>query len=235
VLRLQTWIYWSLLFFLLACSQEDNVDSVFLRDQDYLPLAVGHFQVYSVNETIYSNGPEGQLSTYQVKIEITDSLQVSEGVFLYFLQRASRNDQEDEWTPKNTWSARFSDREAIVQEGNIAFVKLVIPITFQLSWNGNKYNSEEEEFYTITKVGSPMKVGVVDYEDVVEVTHRNDSDNIVGKDIRQERYARGIGMISRKEEILTYCTNSPAPSCIGKQIIEQGKIVEYILLEYGKK
>lgn len=224
-----------LLLFALLFQQceEGEGDVVRLKDQEYLPLSVGLYQVYQITETIYVNGPEGETTQYQLKTEIVDSLAGPNGSYTYVLHRATRMTANDPWTMKDTWSITFSDTEAIVQQGNTAFVKLKTPLSLDLFWNGNRYNALGEETYTVTAFAQPLLVGDREFADVVEVTQNNEVDDIVGNDVRKEAYARGVGLISRTEEVITYCSNSSL--CIGQQIIEQGKVSEQFLLEYGKK
>ncbi len=224
-----------LLLFALLFQQceDDTADGVRLKDQEYLPLSVGLYQVYQITETIYENGPEGETMQYQLKTEIVDSLAGPNGLYTYVLHRETRMTANDPWMMKDTWSITFSDTEAIVQQGNIAFVKLKLPLSLDLFWDGNRYNALGEETYTVTAFAQPLLVGDTEFDDVVEVTQNNEVDEIVGNDVRKEVYARGVGLISRTEEVITYCSNSS--SCIGRQIIEQGKVSEQYLLEYGKK
>jgi hypothetical protein len=100
-------------------------------------------------------------------------------------------------------------------------------------WNGNAYNSLGEELYIITKIKVPATIGSNSFDDTLEITQREDVDNIVGNDIRKEVYAKNVGLVYKKTETITYCSNTT--SCLGKQIIEQGVVAEYSIKEYGKE
>lgn len=215
-----------------SCDEDEVNGLVRLKDHEYMPLQVGVYQIYEVSETEYVNGPVGVTQRYQLKTEVVDSLPGTGGFYTYVIHRMVRVEATENWQMKDTWSATFTDREAIVQQGNTSFVKLSLPLSLDVSWNGNLYNSLGEETYTISAFGQPMTLGVTDFADVVEVTQSLEEDAIVGNDIRKELYARGIGLIKRTEEVIVYCSNTP--SCIGEQIIEQGRMSEQILIEYGR-
>lgn len=218
---------------LFQCCDEDEKDEADKpADQEYMPLVVGFYQRYDVTETRYVNGPEGEVTQYELKTEIVDSLPGLNGVYTYVIHRQVRANADQPWENLDTWSASFSNKEAVVKEGNTAFVKLTSPLAEELFWNGNLYNMLSEENYTVSGIGKPMVVGDTEFTDVVEITHSNETDDIVGNDVRKEVYARGTGLVKRTEEVIVYCSQ---PACIGKKIIESGRIVEQVLLEHGKK
>lgn len=215
-----------------GCDEGEKNEADKPKDQEYMPLVVGLYQVYDITATTYVNGPEGEVTHYEVRTEIVDSLPGSNESYIYVIHRQMRTDASEDWESMDTWSAVFSDKEAIVKEGNTAFVKLVSPIAQDLFWNGNLYNALGEEAYKVSSLGQTMVVNNVEFVDVVEVMHSNEVDDIVGNDVRKEVYARGVGLVKRTEEVIVYCSQ---PACIGKKIIESGHIREQVLLEHGKK
>lgn len=227
-------IVWAVVMVVVqACTADEDGIAVRLKDHEYMPLTVGTYQIYDVTETEYINGPVGETQRYELMMEVIDSTSYVNGYYQYIIHRKTRLNETEPWMAKDTWSATFTDREAVVQEGNVSFVKLVLPISANRIWNGNLYNSMGAEEYRISLFAQAMQVGVQNFTDVVEVTHSNETDAIVGNDVRTELYARGVGLIKRSEEVVTYCSNTP--NCIGEQIIQQGVVREQVLIEYGKK
>jgi hypothetical protein len=213
------------------CGEDEKEQIDLSKDQEYMPLVVGFYQLYDVTETVYVNGPVGEVSHYEMKTEIVDSIPELNGVYTYVIHRQVRADASQAWENKDTWSAVFSETEAIVKQGNTSFLKLVSPLSQDLFWDGNLYNSLGTEEYRVSSVGQPLVVNEVEFADVVEVTHSNEVDGIVGNDVRKEIYARGVGLVKRTEEVVVYCSQ---PTCIGEKIIESGRVSEQVLLEYGK-
>lgn len=215
----------------VSCESGDVDGIVQLKDHEYMPLRGGLYYVYGVTETKYVNGPVGESTNYHLRIEIADSIRSANGYYTYAMQLSTRISYGQDWVPTETWSAIFNEREAIVQEGNISYVKLALPLTADRAWNGNIYNAFGEEVYRIGFFEQPVIFGNLNFIDAIEVIQKNDIDPIVGNDVRKEVYARGVGLVNRKVETVVYCSNSP--SCIGQKIIESGIIKEQVLMEYG--
>lgn len=216
----------------ISCESDDMEGVVQLKDHEYMPLHRGLYHIYAITETEYVNGPEGETTNYHLKIEIADSILSANGYYTYVMQLSTRISYGQDWVPTETWSAIFNEREAIVQEGNISYVKLALPLTANRTWNGNIYNAFGEEVYRIGFFAQSFSVGNVNFIDAIEVIQKNDIDPIVGNDVRKEVYVRGVGLVNRKVETVVYCSNSQ--SCIGQKIIESGVIKEQVLIEYGR-
>jgi hypothetical protein len=215
-----------------SCMSDETEGIVELKDHEYMPLQKGRYYIYAITETEYVSGPEGQTNNYQLKMEMNDSIATKGDFFTYVIQLSTRFSVDQPWVPTETWSALFNEREAIVQEGNVSFVKLAIPLTLGRIWNGNLYNNIDEEEYSLGFIGQPVRLGNLNFLDAIEVIQKNDTDPIVGNDVRKEIYARGVGLISREVETIVYCSNSQ--SCIGQKIIESGFVKEQVLIEYGR-
>jgi hypothetical protein len=71
----------------------------------------------------------------------------------------------------------------------------------------------------------------LNFPDVVTVLQEDNQDVIVQMDFRQERYARGIGLVSKEVTLLNYCTQ---PSCLGQQKIESGRVYKQQIIAYGR-
>jgi hypothetical protein len=216
----------------ISCESDEMEGIVQLKDHEYMPLHGGLYHIYAITETEYINGPAGESKSYQLRMEITDSLPSTNGYFTYVIQLSTRSSADQAWVPSETWSALFNEREAIVQEGNTSFVKLALPLAEDRTWNGNIYNAFGQENYTIGLYAQPLGVGNLNFTDAIEVIQKNETDPIVGNDVRNEIYVRGVGLVSRKVETIVYCSNNQ--SCIGQQIIESGVIKEQVLIEYGR-
>lgn len=217
--------------FFSTCSEDEDT-KVVLSDKGYLPLSVGTFQIYDVTETEYISGPDGITLEYELKTEVVDSIPSLDGFYSYIIYRSTRTAPTEVWDYLDTWTATFNNREAIVQEGNNSFVKLDLPVVMGSSWDGNLYNNLGEEPYAVSILGEAATINDLVFDDVVEVTQRNEEDDIVGNDIRKETYARGVGLISRIVETVIYCSNTP--ECLGEQIIEEGFVMEQKIKAYGK-
>jgi hypothetical protein len=198
---------------------------------DYMPIQVGDFRIYDVNEIVYSQVAEPETLHYELRTEVVDSFPSMSGVINYVVNRFQRSEGSSNWNVLETWSMRKNDLELVVTEGNKSFVKLIFPPRAGNEWDGNEFNNDEEDIYAITEVDITKQIGELTFEKTLTVAQESNDDRIVYYDFREERYARGVGLISRTIEQMEYCTLDP---CLGQQIIEQGREYRQNLIEYGR-
>jgi len=211
-----------------ACDTEDRKPADI--GTDYLPVAVGNYQIYAVEETQY-NAITGMTELhYQLMTEVIDSFPGTDGTATYVIHRSKRNTDTDSWTYLDTWSMRVTDTEAIVNEENISYVKLIFPAGNGRTWNGNKFNNSDEDDYDMTLVDRPYTLDNQAFDKTLIVDQEDNQDFIVYQDKRSEVFARGIGLIYKETTQLKYCDK---PECLGEQQVESGLIWKQSILSYG--
>lgn len=177
---------------------------------------------------------------YQLKVLLLDSF-LTEGVVSYRIQRYTRTDASQAWAVYDTWSTRKTQFQAIVQEGNVAYVKLAFPLFEGKTWNGNALNNiggtdkcTDGTFncdnYVVADMGKAFNTSAASYNDSVTIIENNDSDPIVKKDVRKSVYVRSTGLVYKEITTLEYCTIG---SCIGQQVVENGYILKQTLKDHG--
>lgn len=211
-----------------SCSEDDPVKG---SDDEYFPLQTGFYQVYDVVEKVYENGPVADVFVYQLKTEVVDSFANQEGGYTFVIHRSKRTTVNDPWQFQEAWSARLNSYQAISTEGNISFVRIGFPATINKEWNGNAMNSLEEDSYLIESVGKPYELTTnISFDDAL-VINQQDELNALKRDQREEVYARNVGLIYKKSDVLNYCDDA---SCFGQQIIKDGVEYVQVLNEYGQ-
>lgn len=197
---------------------------------DYFPLGKGVYQIYKIDETIYSIGAAPENLNYELMVEIVDSFPNPEGNYTYVIHRKKRQGSSSPWQDLDTWSARGTDRELVATEGNTSFLKLTFPLRKGNTWNGNKYNSLDEDKYRVGSLDESFTAGGTTFEKTLTIDQEDNEDLIVFLDQRKEVYARGVGLIFKEVTQLNYCT---ADNCRGQQIVESGKKYKQEIIEHG--
>jgi hypothetical protein len=229
---------WPFLLLLLACQSREVRPKV--TGTEYFPLKTGGYWIYDVLETQIAQ-VGGQISVkYDLKMEIIDSLSSSDGV-TYVIQRLKRADALQPWISIDTWSARRDQFQAVMQEGNVPYVRLLFPLAEGKTWDGNALNNQGGtdrcadgsihcDSYEVTDLSKRFETTGISFEDTVTILENNEVDPIVKQDVRKSVYAKSIGMVYHEIDLLEYCT---VGDCIGKQVVENGVILKQTLKAYG--
>lgn len=213
---------------LVSCESSPLEETVDIGE-DYFPMRKGHFQIYDINEIIYTLG-DPDTFLYQLKTVVVDSF-LNEGAYTYVVHRSVRNNASQPWTYKDTWSSRMENGKVVEREGNIDFVKLLLPFHVGLKWDGNAFNTLGADEYELTNA-DPKTINDITFTNCIEIKQHDSQDFIVYLDQRYEAYAKNAGLIYREKTQLHYCTDTNS-GCIGKQIVEDGVIYKQTILNYG--
>ena len=212
-----------------GCESEDTPFNP-LGEREYVPLRVGAFQVYAVNEIRYQLGVPETLD-YELKVLVSDSFPSVNGTYVYVLTRSKR-EAGGAWNYLDTWSARVDDSEFVVTEENTPYLKVRLPLVKGGKWNGNAYNIAGVDEYELTDLRTAYEAGGEVFPDCIAVVQADGDDYIVFLDQRHEIYARHVGLIYKEVTQLNYCT-STAQGCLGQQIVEDGVVLKQTIMEYG--
>jgi hypothetical protein len=214
---------------LWGCGDADSVNQT--NSEEYFPLRTGFYQIYAVQETIYTELTPPEEFVYELKTEVVDSFVNMEGRFTYVIHRSKRQTDTDPWVFEEAWSARVNTQQVVSIEGNVSFIRIAIPAFKNKEWNGNALNSQDEDIYLIESAGVSYALNAeLEFDDALVINQENEINNLF-RDEREEVYARYVGLIYKKSVVLNYCDEVP---CFGQQIISDG--VEYfqVLKEYGQ-
>lgn len=235
-MRLKLFISW-LLLALVACESHTSFPKI--DSNAYYPIQKGSQWTYGVAETQFSSVTGQTIATYDLKVLVSDTL-VTSGEVVYTLQRFRRADDTQPYTAIDTWSVRKSDFAIIVQQGNVPYLKLSLPLSAGKTWNGNAYNNLGGkdrcadgtltcDNYAVKLLAQGFQQGTLSYKNTVTIEENNAVDPIVGQDVRTSVYALGVGLVSYESNVFSYCT---VGSCIGQQIVESGIAYKQTLKDY---
>lgn len=210
-----------------GCNPDETIR---VKDEEFFPLKNGFFQIYAVEEILYSSFNPPEELTYELKAEIVDSFTNGEGGTTYVIHRSTRNNPDKPWSFMETWSARRTNQYAIETEGNTSYIKLVFPLQSGARWNGNLLNALGEDEYEIQSMGSSFETGNgISFSNCTVVNQNNES-NLVFKDERMEVYSPGLGLVFRESKVWSY--NCSGGTCSGQ--INSGRYLKQVLKEHGQ-
>jgi len=219
-------ILWGVLGLMMMACADDLTEAD--TGKDYFPLRTGLYQIYNVEATVYELGSP-TTSFYQLKTVVVDSF-LTGGKYRYVIHRSKREGDESEWQYIDTWSVQQDDRETIVNEENVPFVRLKFPLRVGLEWNGNEYNTLGTDDYQLQTFRESQSFNDEVFMDCISINQNDNQDFIVYLDQRREVYARHVGLVYKETTQLQYCTQV---GCLGEQIVENGLIFKQTISAYG--
>ncbi len=215
---------------LLSCDNTTVDPASVDRGEAFFPLETQTFREYQVEEIQYQFSGEIIELQYNLREEVVESF-LSAQDSTYVIYRYTRNSSDDEWEFLNTWQARQNGFNAIIFEENIPFIKMAFPIETGKFWDGNALNTSDEDRYEMDSLYFSYISPTEQFDSTLTVIQNDNQDFIVELDRRFEVYAFDIGLVYREEINFQYCTND---SCLGQQIIEEGREFRQTLTSYGK-
>jgi hypothetical protein len=211
-----------------GCGEDEPVRP---DDRIYFPLQTGFFQIYDVEENIYSEINDDQFLVYELKMEVIDSFLNLGGDYTFVIHRSTRPSQSDEWEFLDTWSAHVNDGKAVLSEGNTAYIRLAFPISANRTWNANELNTKEEDQYEIAGIYKSYELdNELEFRNVA-IVEQEDELNLLLRDQSVEVYAPNVGLIYSKSVVINYCDLGP---CVGQNVIKNGREYFQVLKSYGQ-
>jgi hypothetical protein len=199
--------------------------------EQYFPLQVGFYQVYDVEEIRYSAFDDPQAGTYQLRNEIVEAFTNASGGVSYRMVRSVRPRGDAPWEIKDTWTVRYDAPYYLVTEGNTTYARLINPARLDAQWNGNRFNTLPEEFYTLAARGNDIvPESGFSYGNSVLVV-QEDLNELTKTDQRKEIYTAGKGLVYKESRVLTYLCSGG--TCTGK--IVGGYYEKLLLSESGQE
>ncbi|UCS92636.1 hypothetical protein KZP23_18400 [Echinicola marina] len=220
-------LHYLLLLFLAAC-QEDSPSPLELG-LDYMPLAVDRFWVYEVTETIYFGESDIESSNFFYRDIISKSSIDVEGNLIYLVNREKSTNQAD-WVNESVYTLQLTQQSLLRYSDNVKDIPLVFPPKDLISWDANAYNHLSKDEFNLELV-SAYELNNKTYQSVAKVLQEEEDDQITFRDNRYEVYAKGVGMIEKYYEVLTYCSRN---DCLGEQLIDGGRITHLKLINNGQ-
>jgi len=223
-----------LLMGIYACNETlDPVDTS-CEGTGFYPLSVGNFITYEVTEIEHSELGEDDTIHYQLREVLADTFTDLGDQMAFRIERFRRENEGDEWSLDSIWTVRDEGQRLVKIENNIPFVKLICPLTEELSWDGNLFNSLEEEPYVVRDLQQVFETTNGSFNNSVTIIQKADTNSILNRDFRVEVFAQEVGLVYKKIEFFRFCDDSNDP-CFGQDSVIGGRFYEQVLLEFGQE
>lgn len=211
---------------LTACGDSEE-PMAFDSGYDYYPTSSGAERIYDVEEINFDLfGPD--TSRYFLREYISDSILSDQVSITYVLKREKRTSELEEWESDSLWSVRKTESYVIVTENNLPLVKLSFPVSEGRTWDGNAFNSLQEEGYRYETVSQESVDSLFTSNEVIRVVISDVEKNLVSQDQRSEVYAKGIGLVEKNYIAINFCT----VDCDSVGQVQSGRILNQVLVEY---
>jgi len=200
----------------MACKNSQTpLDIAPDESQEYFPLEIGKYMVYTVDSVFYREDAEPDTVRLMVREEVTDSLRDNEGELLFRIERSERANPTEPWEISQVLAMKRTNTQAERIENNQRFITLTFPFRRNQTWDGIGFNSDsllitvQGEVIEIYKdwesqydeIFVPQTVNTFLFDSTVSVFHAN-SNNFIERRFNREVYAKGIGLVIKEMSIL---------------------------------
>ena len=210
---------------LTACKDDNAVPLD--PGHSYFPLNVGSWVEYQVDSMWQDDLLAIRDSvSYRLREKILETYTDPTGRTAYRILRYVRN-AEGEWQVRDVWTATADVRYAEKTEENNRRLKLSFPVRSARTWNTNVYNTERLLDVAFRDVDKPWTAGSLAFDSTVVVRNLLGPNPIERRDF-EERYARHVGLVEKKE----WETNTQFNSVI-QQFVVRGSKYSMVVVAYG--
>lgn len=179
---------------LTACKKDEIVEVDL--GYGYFPTAVGAWVEYQV-DSLWRDDLAQVLDSvsYRLKQRIEEIYTDDEGRTCQRIHRYVR-DEDDIWVVRDVWTMTVGNTAAEMTEENQRRLKMAFAVREGTTWDINVYNTVDELTVAYREVGDPWSANDLSYDRTVLVKNTV-APNFVVKRNFEERYADGVGMVSK--------------------------------------
>ncbi len=210
-----------LLVFFFACQRQ--IEAPIELNYSYFPLQTGKYKIYQIDSVVYDEyNCNIDTVRFQLKEITADTIRDGEGALAYKIERYQRLDSTHSWRMIGVWLEKIEDYQVQRVEENQRMIKMVFPVKQNQKWDGIVYIRRD----TLVPIRGSSIDMFKDWDNFVytdvDVPYRNpitseiypqtvliqqvDKINNIERRYSTERYAKNIGLVSKKMMILdTQC------------------------------
>jgi hypothetical protein len=186
-------------FCLFSCKKDKDDYVAPDIGHNYAGMEVGKYVIYDVDSLFYDDFTSTvDTSIYQIKEEVVEKFIDLEDEEAFKIHRYKKEKDSLNWVLKDVWNAKLTQTNFQKVEENVRFVKLIFPVRANVTWNGNIMNNKGELRYKYSSIDTPETIGGHSFSNVLRVLQYEDI-NLISQELFEEKYARGVGMVYKKE------------------------------------
>lgn len=225
---------WYLLFPFLAlalpisCNKDPVLEPPVAMHYNYYPVIKGSSVNYQVDSIVYDDF-RGTIDTFHYSItdKIVKEVKNKNDTSIYRVERYFRKNDTSRIQKTQVYTIKTTPRNIQTFQNNQRVIDLVFPVTSGSDWNGNAFNSLEEENFHYSKVHQSYSVNGHNFDSTVTVI-RKDKENLIHRGYDQEVYASGTGMVFKEVLQLEVKADSlPDPDIPWEKRANSGYILRY--------
>ena len=194
----------------------------------YYPIEEGRYVIYNIEKIDYRQITTNDTAKYQMREVLAAKTTDADGKMSFRIEQFIRFDATQEWSLDAIWSVRIDESRIIRNELGISYIKMPLPLTEGLVWNGNALNGRNEDTYEVKGIEKPFAVFDQNYTSTATVL-QHDSKDLVGRDYRIEIYGKEIGMIYKRTEVYGFFQDIETGLIIPDSIVSGGFWEQYAI------
>lgn len=184
--------------FLFGCTTEETDDALLDFGYGYAPLQLGDSIGYQIDSIDY-NEFTATVDTFSFqRLEVTESVTTNlEGDSSYIIAVYIRQHDTLNWTKKYVYFKTPSKTNLLKLESNLITIPLIFPVQQDSKWNGNARNTLGYQEYSFTNINAVEVINGITFNAVCTIVQQDET-NLIEQKYSVEKYALGLGLISKK-------------------------------------
>lgn len=219
----KTTIYLGLLIISLIYACRNGQEELVIKGEEYFPTEIGSKHLYSIDTIVYDLF-QRKIDTFSniVQEEVVEKYVDLSGDTVYRIELSTYNQEKFKYVVFKSFERKIAGNYAMEKMENGTEVKMLFPIsTYKTkgstyTWNSNMFNSREPQIVKYSSVFTGYNLGSKAYSNCVSVKLSKPQTGIINN-IKEEVYAKNIGLIYRFTDSTDYLQNDTFPS--GKKTI----------------
>ncbi len=207
--------------YFISCRTE--AEERITKGEEYFPLKTGDLKFYAIDTIVY-NLFERRIDTITsiVREEVVELFLDASLDTVYRIELSTYSIPKVEWVVFKSYERKVKDNYALEKMENSTEVKMLFPIAqyktkgSSYTWNANMFNNKEPVMVKYSSVFTSFHNGINPYNDCVSIKMNKPQTGVINS-VKEEVYARNIGLVYRFTDSTDYLQDSSFPS--GKKTI----------------